>query len=99
MSSLACTHKDQNGSDCADICPIDEPLGEISLAAAVCLGGKSVSPRTGVDFPGNGDIHCCILKNSRRAQLAISPSKPKVVGPCLKARWILQMLGRRLKRS
>lgn len=49
----------------ADICPVEEKLGEISIAAAVCLGGKNVSPRTGVDFPRNGSIHCYIFKNSR----------------------------------
>ena len=49
----------------ADACPVEEPLGEISIAAAACLGGKNVSPRTGVDFPGNGTIHCYIFKKSR----------------------------------
>jgi hypothetical protein len=48
-----------------DLCPVPEPLGEISIAAAVGLGGKNVSPRTGVDFPANGHIHCTIFKNSR----------------------------------
>jgi hypothetical protein len=49
----------------ADACPIDEPLGEMSIAAAVNLGGRNVSPRTGVDFPGNGRIYCHIFKQSR----------------------------------
>lgn len=49
----------------ADICPDDEPLGEISIAAAACLGGKNVSPLTGVDFPGNGEVHCYLFKQSR----------------------------------
>ncbi len=47
-----------------DVCPIDEPLGEMSIAAAVCLGGCNVSPRTGVDLPANGSIHCYIFKNT-----------------------------------
>jgi hypothetical protein len=49
----------------ADTCPVDEPLGEISIAAAACMGGGNVSPLTGVDFPGNGHIHCYLFKNSR----------------------------------
>ena len=55
----------------ADICPDDEPLGEISIAAAHAIGGKNVSPRTGVDLPGNGDVHCYIFKRPR----------PKLVWP------------------
>ncbi|MEO6218304.1 MAG: hypothetical protein ABIO86_19910 [Sphingomonas sp.] len=49
----------------ADTCPVDERLGEISIAAAKYLGGKNVSPRTGVDLPANGTVHCYIFKNSR----------------------------------
>ncbi|MGY2733421.1 hypothetical protein [Sphingomonas sp. UYP23] len=49
----------------ADTCPVDEPLGEMSIAAARNIGGRNVSPITGVDLPGNGRVLCCIFKNSR----------------------------------
>lgn len=49
----------------ADICPADEPLGEMSIAAAVALGGANTSPLTGVDFPADGRIQCMVFKRSR----------------------------------
>jgi len=59
----------------ADTCPVDEPLGEMSIAAAKALGGKNVSPRKGVDFPSNGKIHCYVFRRSR----------PKLVWPLTNA--------------
>ena len=58
-----------------DTCPVNEPLGEISIAAAKALGGQKVSPRSGVEFPNNGTIHCYIFKRSR----------PKLVWPLTNA--------------
>jgi hypothetical protein len=49
----------------ADICPVDEPLGEMSIAAAQALGGRNVSPRDGVEFPGSGAINCVMFMGSR----------------------------------
>ena len=51
----------------ADTCPIDEPLGEMSIAAAQALGGKNVSARDGVDFPA-GEI-CCVMFMSSRPEI------------------------------
>lgn len=48
-----------------DVCPVTEPLGEISIRSAATLGGKNVSPRTGVDFPSGGKLQCIMLKGSR----------------------------------
>jgi hypothetical protein len=55
----------------ADTCPVSEPLGEMSIAAATNIGGQNVSPITGVDLPKNGTVHCVIFKDSR----------PKLVWP------------------
>lgn len=52
----------------ADTCPVDEPIGEMSIAAASALGGKNVSPRDGVEFPGSGVI-CCVMFMKSRPQL------------------------------
>ena len=52
----------------ADTCPVDEPLGEMSIAAARAIGGKNVSPRDGVKFPGAGAI-CCVMFMRSRPQL------------------------------
>ena len=49
----------------ADTCPVDEPLGEISIAAAQAMGGKNVSPRDGAKFPRSGAICCVMFMNSR----------------------------------
>lgn len=49
----------------ADTCPVDEPLGEMSIAAARKIGGRNVSPLTGVELPNNGTVHCYIFKDSR----------------------------------
>lgn len=49
----------------ADTCPVDEPLGEISIAAAKALGGKNVSARNGADFPRSGALCCVMLQDSR----------------------------------
>lgn len=49
----------------ADLCPVDEPLGEMSIAAARQLGGRDFSPLTGVDFPEANSILCYIFKGSR----------------------------------
>ena len=49
----------------ADTCPVDEPLGEISIAAATALGGRNVSPRDGVDFQGTEAISCVMFMGSR----------------------------------
>ncbi|MGY2733886.1 hypothetical protein [Sphingomonas sp. UYP23] len=51
----------------ADTCPVEEPLGEMSIAAARNIGGRNVSPITGVELPGNGTVHCYIFKKSRPA--------------------------------
>jgi hypothetical protein len=48
-----------------DVCPVSEPIGEISVRTAVNLGGKAVSPRTGVEFPPGGKLRCVMLKASR----------------------------------
>jgi hypothetical protein len=48
-----------------DACPVTEPLGEVSVRCAVALGGKNVSPITGVDFPPGGKVQCVMLKGSR----------------------------------
>ena len=48
-----------------DLCPFTERLGEMSIGAAVLLGGQNVSPRTGVDFPAKSLLQCVFLKGSR----------------------------------
>jgi hypothetical protein len=48
-----------------DVCPVTEPLGEISVRTAVNLGGQGVSPRTGVTFTPTGKIQCVMLKGSQ----------------------------------
>lgn len=52
----------------ADTCPVDEPLGEMSIAAARALGGMNVSPRDGVQFPRSGGV-CCVMFMRSRPQL------------------------------
>lgn len=49
----------------ADTCPVDEPLGEMSIAAAEALGGTKVSPRDGVVFRGTEPISCVMFMGSR----------------------------------
>jgi hypothetical protein len=49
----------------ADTCPVDEPLGEMSIAAARNIGGENVSPLTGLDLPPDGTVHCYIFKDSK----------------------------------
>jgi hypothetical protein len=53
----------------ADTCPVDEPLGEMSIATAKSLGGRNVSARDGVDFPGTGAI-CCVMFMGSRPDIA-----------------------------
>lgn len=48
-----------------DLCPFTERLGEMSIAAAVLLGGQNVSPRTGVDFPVKSTLRFVLFKDSR----------------------------------
>jgi hypothetical protein len=49
----------------ADSCPVDEPLGEISIAAAKSLGGRNASARDGVDFPDTDRLCCVMFMRSR----------------------------------
>ena len=46
----------------ADYCPVSEPVGEMSIAAAEALGGANVSPRDGADFP-DGDFQMVLFRN------------------------------------
>jgi hypothetical protein len=49
----------------ADTCPVDEPLGEISIAAARALGSTNLSPRDGPEFARGGTIRCVMFAGTR----------------------------------